>query len=225
MATRPPFPLVVNPLETILTQLWIEERKMIPAKQKEPTATSLEIQEDWSRDAIATAFQDAMVVHLRSHIPGTSINEETLLATDYLNQFHELVKLLEALPVDPSSFAADLKKWHAVDYEEHFDRAETGNNSLATAAYRRAPERVRRQFDSAIARLQDEALRLVAAVGRSLDSSSDLEMTCSGAASRLRVLIDDAGAIANGYLPEGGGSKDTTPNSVTIATLFRLRKS
>ncbi|MGD8423049.1 MAG: hypothetical protein PVG31_05210, partial [Methyloceanibacter sp.] len=81
-----------------------------------------------------------------------------------------------------------------------------------------------RQFDAAVARLQGEALRLVGSVGRSLDNS-DLEMTCSGAASRLRVLIDDASAIANGYLPEGGGSKDTTPNRVTIDTLFRLRKS
>lgn len=224
MAARPPFPLVVNLLETILTQLWIEGREMIPAKKKEPSATSLEIQEDLSRDAIVTAFQNAMADHLRSHIPGTSINEETLLATDYLNQFHELVKLLEALPVDPSGFAADLKSWHAFDYEEHFDRAETGNNSLATAAYRRAPEMVRRQFDAAVARLQGEALRLVGSVGRSLDNS-DLEMTCSGAASRLRVLIDDASAIANGYLPEGGGSKDTTPNRVTIDTLFRLRRS
>jgi predicted dinucleotide-binding enzyme len=93
MAARPPFPLVVNLLETILTQLWIEGREMIPAKKKEPSATSLEIQEDLSRDAIVTAFQNAMADHLRSHIPGTSINEETLLATDYLNQFHELVRL------------------------------------------------------------------------------------------------------------------------------------
>ena len=65
---------------------------MIPAKRKEPSATSLEFQEDLSRDAIVTAFQNAMADHLRSHIPGTSINEETLLATDYLNQFHELVR-------------------------------------------------------------------------------------------------------------------------------------
>ena len=86
---------------------------MILPKKKEPTVTSPEIQEDVSRDAIAEAFQNAMVGHLRSHVPGTNINEKTFLASDYLNQFHELLMLLEALPVDPATFAADLNQWHA----------------------------------------------------------------------------------------------------------------
>ena len=197
---------------------------MILPKKKEPTVTSPEIQEDVSRDAIAEAFQNAMVGHLRSHVPGTNINEKTFLASDYLNQFHELVMLLEALPVDPATFAADLNQWHAVDYEEHFNRSKLSNKELAVAAYRRAPEKVREQFDSAVARLQGEALRLVAAVGQALDRQSDLEMTCSGAASRLRVLIDDANAIANGYLSEEDNGKRTKASQITIDTLFRLRK-
>jgi len=197
---------------------------MILPKQKEPTATSPEIQEDVSRDAIAMAFQNAMVSHLRSHVPGTNINEQTFLASDYLNQFHELVMLLEALPVDPSSFAADLHRWQAVDYEEHFNRSDLDNKALAIAAYRRAPERVRARFDDAIARLQGEALRLVATVGKSLDTQGELKTTCAGAASRLRVLIDDANAVANGYLSEDAGDKDPKPSQITIDTLFRLRK-
>ena len=197
---------------------------MILPKKKEPTVTSPEIQEDVSRDAIAEAFQNAMVGHLRSHVPGTNINEQTFLASDYLNQFHELLMLLEALPVDPATFAADLNQWHAVDYEEHFNRSKLSNKELAVVAYRRAPEKVREQFDSAVARLQGEALRLVAAVGQALDRQSDLEMTCSGAASRLRGLIDDANAIANGYLSEEDNGKRTKASQITIDTLFRLRK-
>lgn len=196
---------------------------IFPAK-REPNVTRPEIQEDVTRDAIAAAFQNAMASHLRSHVPGTNINEKTFLASDYLNQFHELVMLLEALPVDPAAFGPDLNRWHSMDYEEHFSRSALSNKDLAIAAYRRAPVKVREQFDSAVARLQAEALRVVAAVGQTLDKQSDLKMTCSGAASRLRVLIDDANAIANGYVSEDNGGKVSKRSQITIETLFRLRK-
>lgn len=195
---------------------------MILAKKQQPNAANQEIHEDVTRDAIADAFQKAMVSHLRSHVPGTNVNEQTFLASDYLNQFHELVMLLEALPADPAAFTADLNRWSPVSYEEHFDRSGLSNKELAIAAYRRAPENVRAQFDSAIVRLQGEALRLVSSVGRALDREQDIEMTCKGSASRLRVLIDDANAIANGYLSDGSGGKRS---QMTIDTLFRLRKA
>lgn len=193
-------------------------------ERQDPSATSPEIQKDVSRDAIASAFHRAMTSHLRSHIPGTNINEQTFLAADYLNQFHELAMLLEALPADPSSFASDLHSWHAVDYEEHFHRSRLNDKDLTIAAYRRSPEKVRAQFDSAIARLQAEALRLVATVAQAFDGAPDLKMTCDGAAARLRVLIDDANAIANGYLAEEEGRKGDRRSQITIDTLFRLRK-
>jgi hypothetical protein len=71
----------------------------------------VEIQEDVSREDIVSAFRTAMVGHFRSHIPGTNINESTLLASDYLNHFHELVMLLEALSSEPEGFANDLLSW------------------------------------------------------------------------------------------------------------------
>jgi hypothetical protein len=40
----------------------------------------------------------------------------------------------------------------------------------------------------------------------------------------LRVLIDDANAIANGYLAEEDGRDDERRSQITIDTLFRLRK-
>ena len=166
-----------------------------------------------------------MVSHLRSHMPGTNINEQTLLASDYLNQFHELVMLLEALAVDPDNFAADLHRWQPLDYEEHFVRSGSRDKDIAVAAYRRAPEKVRERFDSAVARLQSEALRLVASVGNALDKKSDLKLVCDGAASRLRILIDNANAIANGYVTDDMSRKGTALNQITIDTLFRLRRA
>ncbi|MGH6866914.1 MAG: hypothetical protein ACREDO_12285 [Methyloceanibacter sp.] len=90
-----------------------------------------EIQEDVSREDIVSAFRTAMLGHFRAHIPGTNINESTLLASDYLNHFHELVMLLEALSSEPESFADDLLFWRPLTYEEHFTQSEFRHKNLA----------------------------------------------------------------------------------------------
>lgn len=171
---------------------------MLPDENR--NAHEAEIQEDVSREDIVSAFRTAMVGHFRSHVPGTNINESTLLASDYLNHFHELVMLLEALSSEPEGFAKDLLAWRPMTYEEHFARSGFRDKNLAIAAYRRAPQKVRARFDVAVARLHGEALTLVANVGNALDSGGDLDRSCEEAAMRLRVLIDEANAIANGEI-------------------------
>jgi len=79
-----------------------------------------DLYEDVSREDIVSAFRSAMIGHFRSHVPGTNINESTLLASDYLNHFHELVMLLEAISSEPKAFADDLLSWRPLTYEEHF---------------------------------------------------------------------------------------------------------
>jgi hypothetical protein len=157
-----------------------------------------EIHEDVSREDILAAFRSAMVGHFRSHVPGTNINEATLLASDYLNHFHELVMLFEAIASAPQSFADDLLSWRPLTYEEHFLESGFRDKNLAIAAYRSAPPRIRARFDEAVARLHGEALTLVAEVASELSGSKRLDKTCASAAARLRVLIDEANAIANG---------------------------
>jgi hypothetical protein len=157
-----------------------------------------EIHEDVSREDIVAAFRSAMVGHFRSHVPGTNINEATLLASDYLNHFHELVMLFEAIASEPQSFADDLLSWRPLTYEEHFLESGFRDKNLAIAAYRRAPPRIRARFDEAVARLHGEALTLVAEVASEPSGSKRLDKTCASAAARLRVLIDEANAIANG---------------------------
>jgi hypothetical protein len=157
-----------------------------------------EIHEDVSREDIVAAFRSAMVGHFRSHVPGTNINEATLLASDYLNHFHELVMLFEAIASEPQSFADDLLSWRPLTYEEHFSESGFRDKNLAIAAYRRAPPKIRARFDEAVARLHGEALTLVAEVASELGGSKRLDKTCASAAARLRVLIDEANAIANG---------------------------
>lgn len=158
------------------------------------------LQEDVSREDIVAAFRTAMLDHFRSHIPGTNINESTLLASDYLNHFHELVMLLEAVASNPEDFAPDLAAWRPLTYEEHFASSGFRDKNLAIAAYQRAPTAVRQSFDEAVARLHSEAVTLIAKVRGALreEGRAALNGTCENAAERLRMLIEAANAIAIG---------------------------
>ena len=55
----------------------------------------------------------------RARIKGTNIDERTLLATDYLNHFNEIVMLLELVPDLPDCLE-DAKEWRPKSYAEHF---------------------------------------------------------------------------------------------------------
>ena len=48
-----------------------------------------------------TAFDDEAYQELCAKTEGTTINSQTLLATDYLNHFNEVVMLLEMIPDMP----------------------------------------------------------------------------------------------------------------------------
>jgi hypothetical protein len=179
---------------------------MSPNQQREnPTAP--EIREDVSREDIVAAFRTAMVGHFRSHTPGTNINEATLLASDYLNHFHELVMLLEAVPTEAQVFTEDLLAWRPLTYEEHFSESGFRDKNLAVAAYRRAPPKIRARFDEAVARLHGEAVTLIGEVAAELKSKNKrgLRERCVEAVQRLRILIDEANAIANGETGQNRG--------------------
>ena len=111
---------------------------MATLSNEKPRPAERDLYEDVSREDIVAAFRSAMIGHFRSHIPGTNINESTLLASD------------------------------------------------------------------------GEAVTLVAEVASELDGDAKtLHATCDRAAQRLRVLIDEANAIANGETVAGLSDSET----------------
>ena len=204
----------------------LSDAAMFADRKRDPGPA--EIQEDVSREDIVSAFRAAMLGHFRSHVPGTNINESTLIASDYLNHFHELVMLLEAISSEPESFSDDLLSWRPLTYEEHFSQSGFRDKNLAIAAYRRAPSKVRARFDEAVARLHGEALTLVGNVGAELNSGKSLDKTCRDAASRLRILIDEANAIANGEIAADRGAAEAqgeVSGQAAIDALFGTRSA
>ena len=55
----------------------------------------------------------------RKLVSGTNINEQTLLATDYLNHFNEVVMLIEMI-ADMPECLEDAQAWAPKSYQDHF---------------------------------------------------------------------------------------------------------
>lgn len=152
-----------------------------------------------------------MTDHLRAHTEGTNVNSSTLLTTDYLNHFNEIIMLLELVPSAPSQFAAELAEWQHETYEEHFTHSGFRDKELAIAGYRNAPENVRLAFDSSVADLEQEMVMLLKQVQSHIDSgeSERLRELCNEAVPHLQTLVQATAGIVNGAIPEQK-SEETT---------------
>jgi len=72
-----------------------------------------------------------------------NINPKTMLATDYLNHFNEMIMLIDMLDSMPQC-ADDILAWHPKGYRQHFRESVFAEKALAITAYDRAPETTRR---------------------------------------------------------------------------------
>tara|TARA_B100000315_G_scaffold233025_1_gene245833 strand:- start:2097 stop:2606 length:510 start_codon:yes stop_codon:yes gene_type:complete len=117
----------------------------------------------------------------KGQIQGTNIIEQTLLATDYLNHFNEIVMLLEMVP-DMPEIIEEAKAWAPKSYQEHFRNSTFTEKDLAVEAYNHVPERFKRPFEQTIGQID----RLIEAAVRRLD-----EISASGDAEHLRITSSD----------------------------------
>lgn len=153
-----------------------------------------------SRYDVVAAFRTAMMDHYRTHVPGTDFAESTLTASDYLNQFQVLVRLLDTASSQLEDFAHQFLSWSPMTYEEHVSE----RDEEAVSAVRQEPTQVRARFDDAVSLLHCEAVAVVEEVVARLDcSKQSLTEACENAAACLRILGDESSAIARGdILPD-----------------------
>jgi hypothetical protein len=136
----------------------------------------------------------------RARVQGTNISEQTLLATDYLNHFNEIVMLLDMIP-DMPDMIEECKLWQPKSYAEHFADSTFSDRQLAIEAYDRVPSRYRRPFEETISQINT----LIAAGVARLDSdivaevqAEALRETCGAISRAAQVLMDCASAIIHG---------------------------
>ena len=147
-----------------------------------------------------TAANGGEYERYQKRVQGTNISEQTLLATDYLNHFNEIVMLLEMVADIPECFE-DAKAWTPKSYPDHFLESGFSDKALAVEAYEHAPPCYRQPFDNTVETMNSLVLTGLKRIESSLEGG-DETATRSAVASvsgGLHKLIEVASAIIHGH--------------------------
>lgn len=163
---------------------------------------------------------DKDLAEIRARVRDTTINETTLLSTDYLNHFNELVMMLE-LAADMPEMLEEVADWHPKTYEEHFRDSSFQHKDLAIEAYGEAPAEYRlpmrvtiREINQAI----EDGLPKLIQLSETAAEPERFSVECNALTRTLRGLLEHAGAIINGAVREEAiaADKDPEPESADM---------
>lgn len=136
----------------------------------------------------------------KQRVAGTNISVQTLLATDYLNHFNEIVMLLDMLP-DMPDMIDECKLWEPKSYTDHFAGSTFSDRQLAVEAYDRVPGKYRRPFEETIQQLNELILTGIDRLDRQIAegvSPEHFQDSCRLLARAAQTLMDCASAIIHG---------------------------
>lgn len=136
---------------------------------------------------------------VRDKVKGTNINEQTLLATDYLNHFNEIVMILEMVP-DMPDILDEAKEWQPKSYKDHFRDSTIADKDLAVEVYDHVPDKYRLPFERTIAQIDRLIQSCIAKLEKDVARNDpDLLRENARIMSRtIQILMDTAGAIIHG---------------------------
>ncbi len=142
---------------------------------------------------------DPKYLEYKEQAKGTNVNEQTLLATDYLNHFNEIIMILEMVPMMPEMFE-EAVAWEPKSYKEHFTNSTVADKELAIEAYDYVPDKYKQPFEEIINRI-NLLIKNALSKGQPLIDAGEMEkltvlMTESSRA--VQKLEDMAGAIIHG---------------------------
>lgn len=138
-----------------------------------------------------TAFQEK--------VRGSNINEQTLLATDYLNHFNEIVMLLEMVP-DMPEILDDAKEWQPRGYPEHMLQSTFSDRELAAEAYEHVPTKFRGPFEQTVSQIDKLIATSIERLEGDLERGDEnlLRENAVALCQVIQRLMDVASGIING---------------------------
>lgn len=134
-----------------------------------------------------------------ARVEGTNINPTTLLATDYLNHFNEVIMLLEIVPDMPECIE-DAVEWAPKTYTEHFRDSVFSDKELAIAAYEHVPAVYKQPFEDMIELMNALVFETITRMRDAIenDDCQAMDEVVQGVCRELRSAAESAGAIING---------------------------
>ena len=132
-------------------------------------------------------------------VEGTTINTQTLLSTDYLNHFNELIMMLNMVPDMPEMFD-EAKMWVPKTYQEHFKDSVFTHKDLAIFAYEHAPDEYRVPLDEIIKTLNAKIKEGLSKLDILIENNDPelLRIESNSLSIAFQELMDRASAIING---------------------------
>ena len=142
---------------------------------------------------------DAPPQEWQEKVAGANISQQTLLATDYLNHFNEIVMMMD-LMADMPELLDECMQWQPKTYQEHFQDSTFSDKDLAIEAYDHVPARYLRPFEETITQMDSIVRQSLERVGEAVRlGDKELVKARAHAGSRaLQRLIDVASAIIHG---------------------------
>ncbi|MEK9722187.1 MAG: hypothetical protein VW405_01720 [Rhodospirillaceae bacterium] len=136
---------------------------------------------------------------IREKAAGSNLDPKTLLATDYLNHFNEIVMLLEMIP-DMPDILEDAKEWQPKSYKAHFEDSTIADKELAIEAYDVVPAIYRAPFEHTIEQINTTIRSTIEQLERDL-KVGNMDALRENATTLSRIiqrLMDTASAIIHG---------------------------
>lgn len=128
-----------------------------------------------------------------------TINRITGLSTDFLNQYNEVVMLIDMLP-DMPEMVEDIIDWRPHSYVDHFAHSNLLIGPKAVARYAEADPELRERFDAAAKALDDflvDAIPILAELVEAGETEA-LHAACRETADFAKRTEGYIGAIING---------------------------
>ena len=144
------------------------------------------------------AFEMEQRLRQASHL----VNPNSGIANDYLNQYNEILLLVENLPVLLPEMIEELLAWKPRSYEDYFRASPLAGGEAAIGIYNILNRSFRNKFEAQIAKINSLATKAILVIGNQRHRADemraeDIEAFCEEISAQLRAEIEKAADLVN----------------------------
>jgi len=130
------------------------------------------------------------------------VNPNSGIANDYLNQYFEILLLIENLPSLLPEMVEELLAWKPKTYDEYFQSSPLPGSAIAINIYHSLDKNFRKKFEAQIAKLNKLSNKAIKILGKQKRQSGellseDVELICKTISTKLRANIEIATNLVN----------------------------
>ncbi len=130
------------------------------------------------------------------------VNPNFGIASDFLNQYNEVLLLIENLPILLPELVEDLLVWKPQTYHEYFSYSPLPGSATAVKIYYCLDRNFRNKFEAQIAKINKLAFQAIAVISEQYRvtgelNAEDISLFCKQTSKKLRVEIEKSNKLVN----------------------------